>query len=333
MDPAIAERYKDAILRQFMQRYEIGENDVGPLEGFENFIYEFRASTEDELILRIGHSSRRSWEMIAGEVDWINYLDRGGSSVARAVLSKGGNLVEAVDDGHDGEFLGTAFVKAPGGRLPRAEWSPEFVRHYGEVIGRMHKLSKDYALPDQSWRRPAWDSDAELDLDSRMPVTEKEARVRYGDLMCHLQSLPQDRDSYGLIHQDAHGGNFFVHEGRITLFDFDDCVYGWFIYDIAMGLFYALMFEEDPAAYTASFMPGFLRGYGQENRIDPVWLQELPHFMKLREIELYAEVHFGFDLEKDNGAWVRNYMDGRMERIEEGAPSVEFDWESLAACL
>ena len=41
------------------------------------------------------------------------------------------------------------------------------------------------------------------------------------ELIGHLEMLPMDRESYGLIHQDAHGGNFFVHEGRMTLFDFE----------------------------------------------------------------------------------------------------------------
>ena len=151
--------------------------------------------------------------------------------------------------------------------------------------------------------------------------------------MSHLETLPKDRDSYGLIHQDAHGGNFFVHEGKITLFDFDDCVYGWFIYDIAMVLFYAAMFKEDMAAYTATFMRDFLRGYKQENKLDPVWLAELPYFLKLREIDLYAIIHFSFDLENEDDPWIKGYMEGRKQRIDAGLPYIDFDWESLAAYL
>ena len=151
--------------------------------------------------------------------------------------------------------------------------------------------------------------------------------------MAHLTALPKDRESYGLIHQDAHGGNFFVHEGQITLFDFDDCVYSWFIYDIAMVLFYAAMFKEDMAAYTADFMSEFLRGYSQENKLDPVWLKELPYFLKLREIDLYALIHFSFDLENEDDPWVTGYMDGRKEHIDAGIPYIDFDWESLAVYL
>ena len=79
------------------------------------------------------------------------------------------------------------------------------------------------------------------------------------------------------MHQDAHGGNFFVDEaGNITLFDFDDCVYGHFIYDIAMVLFYAVM--SDFEQRTPEFCVPFFRGYRSENHLDPIWLSEIPHF-------------------------------------------------------
>jgi Ser/Thr protein kinase RdoA (MazF antagonist) len=52
-----------------------------------------------------------------------------------------------------------------------------------------------------------------------------------------------------------------------------------------MVLFYAANGQPDPAAYSGWFMPLFLSAYRQENRLDPAWLAELPHFMKLREID------------------------------------------------
>jgi Ser/Thr protein kinase RdoA (MazF antagonist) len=271
--------------------------------------------------------------MIAGEVDWINYLGRGGAHVARAIFSERGNLVEAIDDRHGDQFLATAFVKAKGGPSWETEWTPKFVEHYGRVIGRIHALTKDYIPADPSWRRDEWDSPGNLDMEKWLPDSETMALQRFKELMLHLSTLPKDRESYGLIHQDAHGGNFFVHEGQITLFDFDDCVYGWFIYDIAMVLFYAAMFNEDMLTFTAEFMQDFLRGYSQENNLNPIWLKELPYFLKLREIDLYAIIHFSFDLENEDDPWITGFLDGRKERIDTGLPYIDFEWESLAAYL
>ena len=117
--------------------------------------------------------------------------------------------------------------------------------------------------------------------------------------------------------------------GNITLFDFDDCVYGWFIYDIAMVLFYAVPFEASEAPGVArEFMPHFMRGYRRENQFDDAWLQELPYLLKLREIELYAVIHRSFDVNNVDDPWAARFMDGRKQRIENDVPYLDLDFGS-----
>jgi amicoumacin kinase len=334
MDPKIRERYHEGILTEARQRYGIAGDKIKLLDGFESFMYEFERPDGD-FILRIGHSQRRSPDLIRGEVDWINYLAAGGAPVARAILSEAGNLVEPVEDGLGERFLCTAFIKAPGGGAKREQIGDPLFLNYGRLIGRMHALAKDYRLPDPAWRRYEWDSPANLSVEDRLPAGMPGVLEKYFPLITHLTGLPRERDGYGMIHQDAHPGNFFVDEAcRITLFDFDDCVYGHFIYDIAMVLFYASTWDADGAAFTRRFMPVFLQGYREENRIDPGWLDELPHFMKLREIDLFAQIHFSFDDgDHPDDPWAARYMRGRRERIETGTPFIDFDWQSLAAYL
>jgi Ser/Thr protein kinase RdoA (MazF antagonist) len=334
MDPKIAARFNDSILQTAMRRYEIPADKIELLDGFESFIYKFQRP-DGQFILRIGHSDRRSPDLIRGEVDWINYLAAGGASVARAILSAGGNLVEPVEDGQGGEFLCTAFIHAPGGEVHRNQLNDHLFRNYGRLLGRMHALAKTYRISNPVWRRYAWDSPENNTAEKQMPARETLALEKYRQVLEHLRTLPQNADGYGMIHQDAHPGNFFVDEAcNLTLFDFDDCVYGHFIYDIAMVLFYTSNDEPDPARYTKHFMPVFLSGYREENRLDPVWLAELPHFMKLREIDLFASIHFSFeDGDNPDHPWCARYMKGRRERIEGDVPFIDFDWNSLAQYL
>jgi Ser/Thr protein kinase RdoA (MazF antagonist) len=75
-------------------------------------------------------------------------------------------------------------------------------------------------------------------------------------------------------------------------------------------------------------MRHFMRGYRAENAPADWWLDALPPFLKLREIELYAQLHREFDIENRglaaiDDAWCAMYMEGRKERIEAGAPWVE----------
>jgi amicoumacin kinase len=332
MDRKIVARYNDHILHQAMQRFDIKANIITLLDGFESYIYEFNRP-DGEFILRIGHSLRRTPELIAGEVDWINYLARGGAAVSKAILSQEGNLVEAIDDEHGGQFLATAFVKAPGELLPHNDWTHVFIQHYGAVLGRMHALTKDYAPANPAWRRPEWDATGNLDLEDWLPASEAAALSKFQELMPHFETLSKDREGFGLIHQDAHGGNFFVQDGQITLFDFDDSVYGWFVYDIAMVLFYAAMWQEDMAAFTYEFMGNFLRGYCRENQLNPTWLKEMPDFLKLREIDLYAVIHRSMDVENLDDPWCQGYLRGRKERIESDVPYIEFEWGMLQEFL
>lgn len=333
MEQQIRDRYNDTILQEAMHRYGIAAGQIHPLDGFESFIYEFQRDSAN-YILRISHSIRRSEDLIRGEVDWINTLAEGGVSVARAVDSQTGNLVEIMPDAQGGYFLTTAFVKAAGQRPWEAGWTPERYATYGTLLGKMHALAQHYQPADPAWKRPAWDDDIMEFPDRYLPASESVAKQKYLAVCEHLRTLPKDSASYGLIHQDAHQSNFLMDEtGSITLFDFDDCAYSWFINDIAIVLFYISVEEEDVPAFTREFMSHFLRGYRQFHSLDPKWLREIPHFLKLREIELYAVIHRDFDLENIDNAWCAHFMRDRKYKIEHDMPFIDFDFEALVSWL
>lgn len=332
MDQLIKDRYSDAILQEAMRRYGITSKQIHPLDAFESFIYEFERDSQ-AYILRIAHSVRRSESLVLGEVDWINYLADGGVSVAKAILSESGKLVEEIEDQRGGFFLTTAFVKAQG-QAPWDLWTPELYESYGELIGRIHTLSRSYQPSQVDWKRPDWNDDLFEFVERYLPASESIAKQQYQDICNHVNTLPKDRDSYGLTHQDAHGNNLFVDEmGQITLFDFDECAYNWFINDIAVVLFYIVQGAEDGRAFTQEFMTHFLRGYIRACPLDFTWLREIPNFLKIREIELYAVIYRDFDLNNIDDEWCARFMHNRKFRIENNVPTIDFDFESLSALL
>jgi amicoumacin kinase len=331
MDPQISKRFNDTILQAAIKEYDIAPDKIHLLDGFESFMYEFERP-DGQFVLRIGHSHRRSPDLIRGEVDWINYLAANGAGVARAILSRNNRLVESINDGFGDQWLCTAFIRAPGAETTKEQINERLFLNYGRLIGKMHALAKTYHLPIRAWKRANWNDPENMYAEKFLPPGEDNVLAQYLPLIEYLQSLPTDHESYGMIHQDAHPGNFFVDDDyHITLFDFDDCVYGHFIYDIAMVLFYSSGWEKDTTAYTARFMPVFLKGYCEENHFDPVWLKELPHFMKLREIDLFAQILFSYeDGENPDNPWAARWMKGRRQLITSGAPFINFDWDSLA---
>ena len=333
MEQKIILRYNDDILQEAMQRYGIAKHQIKSLDAFESFIYEFERDAKG-YILRISHSFRKSEALIQGEVDWINFLARGGVSVARAIPSASGKLVEVIDDGKDGQFLVTAFVRAAGQPPWDQGWSSARFETYGQLLGKMHALAMEYQ-PVSTWKRPEWDDASMKFIELYLPASEVITHQKYQTLLKHIYTLPKDRTSYGLIHQDAHQNNFFMDaDGALTLFDFDDCAYSWFINDIAIVLFYISMDAEElgyptAAAFTQEFMAHFLRGYRQVHTLDSKWLKEIPHFLKLRELELYAVVHRDFDINNIEHPWIANFMRDRKTKIEQGLPFIDFDFKSL----
>ena len=333
MEKRIKNRFNEAILQEALRRYGITNDQIEELDGFESFIYEARRNTE-EYILRIGHSLRRSIPLIQGEVDWINYLADGGASVASAILSQNEKLVELIDDGQGEHFLVTAFVKAQGKPPWEIGWTPALFETYGRLLGRIHALSKQYRPTDAGCARPQWDDPIMQDVARNLPSSESAAVDRYRAIMTHLVTLPKDDETFGLIHYDTHAANLFVDEvGNMTLFDFDDCAYSWYIQDIAIVLFYMVATEDDATGVTQRFMPHFLRGYSQETRLDAKWLKEIPYFLKQRETDLYGVIHRSFDVNAIDDRWVGRFMQDRKRRIEQDVPFIDFDFESLAQYL
>ena len=334
MELKIRERFNDDILHEALRRYDIEAENVNALDGFENFIYEYQRNGTPG-ILRVAHTLRRTPELIHGEADFINHLAAGGASVARALPSARGALVESIPDGADGAFLVTAFAKAPGGLIWHhpGGWTPALYEQYGALLGRMHALARTYTPGDPAWDRGHWDSPLNMDVVRWLPPEDGAVAARFEALLAYLRALPRDAASYGLIHQDVHPYNFFVSpEGTIMVFDFDDCVYSWFIYDIAMVIFYLVAWHDDPVGYAAEFWPHWWRGYCTEYTLDPAWLAEIPHFLKLREIDLYALHHRSFGNpeeveESDPGAAA--YMRERRTRILADVPVIDCDFAAL----
>ena len=332
MEKYIRDRYHNGILQAAIQAYGITPAQIQLLDGFESFMYAF--SREDgDFILRIGHTHRRSIPLILGEVDWINYLAAGGAGVAPAIYSTSRRLVEVIPDGQGQDFLATAFVRAKGGPPRRgAQWNDDLFVKYGRLIGRIHKLSKTYLPADPAWQRPEWDDPINMEITRWLSPVDQRIRDRYAAVRAHLDALPKDPESYGLIHQDTHAGYFFDDDaGNITLFDFDDCVYSWFVYDLAMVVFYAITNREDADEFGQHFWGLFWTGYCQENQLDPVWLQEIPTFLKLREIDLYAILQRDSNMvEIMNNPWTINYLKDRKQRIEQDVPYTNVNFAAVA---
>ena len=196
MESRITERYGVHILKDAANRYNVCSENLRKLGGFESFIFKYQQNSRG-YILRIAHSLRRSEKLIKAEVEWIRYLAAKGVSVADAVLSAHGNLVESIQDGHGGFFLVTAFKEVAGKPPFVLGWTPELFFEYGSLMGRIHRLTKEYSPLDSSIQRPLWDSsEMNDDVLKNLPLDKPEAKQRYQEIVTHLNSLPKGIDDF-----------------------------------------------------------------------------------------------------------------------------------------
>lgn len=321
MEPKIRESYTDAVLQEAMRRYGIHPEDIQLLDGFESFIYEYRSGA-DRRILRITHSLHRDAAAIRGEVDWLRYLGRNGVSVAYAVPSLSGALVEELGEGQE-YFCATAYIHAAGSPPTRDDWQNGLMVTLGRLLGRMNALAKTYRPQDPRARRPHLLEDLN-GFERFLPTGEEPVAEKFRALVDSLRRLPTGPEEYGMVHQDAHGGNFFVADGKITLFDFDDVLYGWYAYDVAMAFFYILPHDcvgAENLGFARSAFDQLLEGYQQENSLGSRWIAEIPRFLKLREIDLYIAIHRSLDV-NNLDPWCASFMKDRREKILNDVPYV-----------
>jgi Ser/Thr protein kinase RdoA (MazF antagonist) len=194
----------------------------------------------------------------------------------------------------------------------------------------MHALTKKYQPSDPSLVRHVWHEDGDLRADKYLPESQTQVLAKHSELLGYLQGLPTDKDAFGLVHEDMHHGNFFVDNGHITVFDFDDCQHHWFAADLAMPLFYAMRnvtLNDQSQEFANHFFGCLMEGYTRENSLDKYWLEQIPYFLKLREMILYVILYAEEAFEVND--WCRAFFEGRKERIEGDVPVIDMDFSQF----
>jgi amicoumacin kinase len=334
MEKSTRQRFNPAILAQILDLYGIQQENAQILDGFESFIYNVRRD-DKEYILRIGHDGRRSPDMVWGEAEFLNHLASGGLSVPSVLPSLNDHLIETVQAADGSHFVAALFTKAPGHPPSKAEWQPPLFNKMGVFLGKLHCLSKVFTPSQPRFKRFDIKDDFNEMLATahrNLPASDQPVIDVYKENAASIQELPRSPDTYGLCHIDFHNGNFFVtDDSRITLFDFDDCQYAWFIYDVAMTLFYALPHgcqTQDEKDFALTFLREVWSGYRTETDLDEAWLQKIPLFLRLREIDLYFVIHRSMDMDHLD-PWCASYMDHRREKILDNVPYYNLDFSSL----
>ena len=319
------------LLAQAADRFGVAASQLSPLTG-GNFaqVYEWTRAGQGCVLKIAPTAGENDLQSQRAMLDWLAFLAAHEAPVMRPIQSPQGNLIETME--HEGRtYLVSASEKIAGVRaevLPLSQWDADLILALGRAIGRCHAVAQAYIPSDQSLKRPDWQQAVNCfnPLDD-LATAEVFVVARRAQILKVIDALPRDQESYGLAHLDIHFANFIVdsERGGVMLIDFDDCAYGWYAMDVAMLLFdMKVVYTDQAQAMPVShFLEFLLKGYRAEKDFPAFWVAQLPAFLKLLEIGLYAMLAPDYDPLTCQDGWVSKFMPGRARRIREDVPYLD----------
>ena len=280
--------------------YAIQDYDCAPVPGHpggRNLILVCSRNGEKKYVLRISEMEDRSEEDYLAETEFIHYLAENGAPVADVVPSVHGRLVECVmEDGKEVyislfEYARGMLLCDNGYRYREGAPIEEYFHNTGRALGAIHRLSKRYSPVH---RRPAFSERYSAEyIDRLIPDSHGELKKAILRRLEEYRTLPTDPEAYGLVHFDFCDGNYHVdlNTGEITVFDFDNCIYCWYMFDLAHLWTHGVgWYRHEPDArrrreYMDHYFAAILEGYRSETEISDELLEKLPLFIDMTIIE------------------------------------------------
>ncbi|MDG1204617.1 MAG: phosphotransferase [Pseudomonadales bacterium] len=336
MEPNVIAAFSDVLRDELFENFSINPASLIDLGGFESFIFE---DPKQSRIIRITHKSHRDEVQLAAELEFLVYLAENGAPVSRPLPIVRRETSSAVlfsnhFVGQYQNFYMTQFDKADGSIVDEVDWTPLLFRNWGRCLGQVHSLA--VAMPDPKYRRLHWGDDENLNFRGRIPANQTKILERADDCLMRLNELTETRQEFGLIHCDAHPGNFHVLNGKLTFFDFDDACYQWYVFDIATVLFSVVLqpwvenTQEARVRAADQFLSAFFEGYRQYRPVTDFMIEQLPLFISLRELSLYGVIHAHMNVDNIDDWFPKKFMHDRQLRIESCKPFMELDYSKYA---
>jgi Ser/Thr protein kinase RdoA (MazF antagonist) len=280
------------LAEQALGLYDLPRKSVVRLVSLsENEIYRVDAPGGRRWALRLQRPGYQSKKSLASEIAWLVALRRDGVvATPIPVAGRNGELIQSVGDSR--YVVGFEWVE---GCEPRIEMDlRECFRSLGAITAQMHVHSRTWQ-PPEGFERFTWDFEATLgdsprwgrwrdglgmntsmlDLFGRAAELIRQRLARYG-------SGP---DRFGLAHCDLRLANLLLSGGEVKVIDFDDCGFGWYMYDAATPLSF---YEHLPQA--AGLLGQWLEGYRTVSPVSQAEEEEIPTFVMLRRLLLVAWV-------------------------------------------
>jgi Ser/Thr protein kinase RdoA (MazF antagonist) len=312
MTPADRVEHIHALAHHALPLYGMGEDSrVKLLNHSENTTFLVDPPDRDPVILRINRPGYHSEEILHGEIAWIKSLiHRQAVGTAPPMAGLDGNYIQKIVHENYAQDLNCAMFAFLEGTAPDEKEESLIIEfeELGEVTARLHSHARSWKKRT-AIKRPHWDFEHMLGSSPRWGrwqdgfeiTSEREAlytRV-VNVLKKRLAAYGMGEERYGLIHADLRLANLLVDDGSVQVIDFDDCGFGWYMYDLGAALSFM---EHEP--YVPQLVEAWIQGYTKIAPIEPEERAEIPTCIMLRRMMLVAWLgsHHETETAREHGA-------------------------------
>ncbi len=242
----------------------------------------------DALILRVHRQGYHTDPEIASELAWLTALQ----SVphlrcVQPVADTTGTLLQ-----HAQAHTIVAFAPIRGREVAADDDLPHWFTHLGDISARLHQHARTWT-PPQGFTRKRWDTDTILgetphwgrwqDAPGLTPDGTRILTRLSGTLRTRLAAYGTGPSRFGLIHADLRLTNLMIDDAGLIAIDFDDCGFGWWMYDLAAALSFI---ETDPRL--PALIAAWCDGYARVAPLSPDDRAIIPTLIMLRRVLLTA---------------------------------------------
>ena len=274
-----------ALVDRILSRYEVGEivSCVFWMRGLSDI---YLVETGDRrYVLRVSHAHWRSRAEIEFELELLSFLHKHYIPVAHPLSTQDGQLTIEIT-APEGNRYASLFTYAAG-KVAIGDLNKAQAQRLGETLAKLHRTAQNFQCQAD---RPHLTVEYLLDdsLRDLSPFLPDAARSYMTEAIAHIKTqichLPQTLPIWSVCWGDPHSGNVhFTETNEITLFDFDQCGYGWRAFDIAKFLQVTLQ-----AGLSPSVRKAFLQSYQSVQPLDDIELSCMQPLMQVAQIWSWA---------------------------------------------
>lgn len=244
-DPEQRAREAEWRAGEALVRYHLSRDAVAlPFRLGENDVFRVEDPQQGSFALRLHKPGYQDAVTIASELAWLDALAAEGIPVNAPVAGTDGALLQHA--GSDTEappcVLFGWIEEAP---RPDLDESARFML-LGEILARIHRHGRDWT-PPEGFRRQRWDIDGLIGERHIHGPYRSAPGIAPGDLALFDETAARVREriahlreersqGWGLIHGDYGFFNAVMGTHGPVIIDFDDCGWGWPVYDVAVAL-------------------------------------------------------------------------------------------------